>query len=616
MNVSLLNNSLSVAINSLDKNLRDILIFRYGIGGKRRFSSKEIADRLNISIKKVSILEKKAIRKLRNPLVLKQIVKDLESMHSLIWTTVSEAVSSAGEIVYKSESLPQTFDKLQGEILLGITCQYETPNVWLSENAHELPFAWFRSKYPEKIVFAAVNETNNILKKISLPVTIQFLLKTLNIDDELMKLVISLVDPNLKFYREYTARRPLSTIQLRTIRIHLILLYKYFSNQTLCHQIINDYNSLYTDDHLIPETAGKVMIANPHLFCGSKDKGWKCIEQATDILTQEIANEKPCYFFERPWSETTATDIVKEILEEKKIFHLSDISKAFMKRAGHRYVLINVNTALRRENDFKAVAPGVYALYYCNCKPDDLNELYRVLLNNKDCYAYIIERYAGAPMNTYPLWTPYMERMWCIWAKKHGNYKIYQSLLYIANPSLWATNEDLEKWNEEKKWNGYYYFESELSYPVWELMPLLQDLFIIVTDAKLKGYINWKNANRSINQLPAYHKSASNLFILIVLEVIIPAEHWQKPHYFGPKSDDFISGLIDEIRKKGFVHWEDNAGLYLKRLICDKKIKKNMGWVTVNDYKKLVSILNKEPVNRQDPGDIDKAPKQLELPFF
>jgi len=52
MNLSSLNNSLSVPINSLDKNLRDILIFRYGIGGKRCFSSKETADSLNISIKK------------------------------------------------------------------------------------------------------------------------------------------------------------------------------------------------------------------------------------------------------------------------------------------------------------------------------------------------------------------------------------------------------------------------------------------------------------------------------------------------------------------------------------------------------------------------------------
>ena len=433
MNVFSLNNSLSVAINSLDKNLRDILISRYGIGGKRCFSSKETADSLNISIKKVSILEKKAIRKLRNPLVFKQIVKDLESMHMVIWTTLSEAVSSAGEILYKSESFEQAFDKLQGEILLGIKCQYEIPGVWLSENAHELPLAWFRSKYPEKIVLAAVNETNNILKKINLPVTIQFLLKTLNIDDELMKLVISLVDPDLKFYREYTAKRPLSTIQLRTIRIHLILLHKYFSNQTRCHQIIKDYNSLYTDDNLIPETAEKVMILNPHLFCGSKDKGWKCIEQATNVLTQEIANkktteknpkdEKPCYFFERSWSETTAIDIVKEILEEKKICHLSDISKTFMERVGHRYVVVNVSTALNRENDFKAMAPGVYALYDCNCKTENLNELCKVLLNDRDCYAYIIERYAGAPMNTYPLWTLYMERMWCIWAKNMANIK-------------------------------------------------------------------------------------------------------------------------------------------------------------------------------------------------
>ncbi|MEA1901069.1 MAG: hypothetical protein U9N47_09980 [Thermodesulfobacteriota bacterium] len=625
MNIFSLNNSLSMAINSLDKNLRDILIFRYGIGGKRCFSPEETADSLNISIKKVYILEKKAIRKLRNPLVFKQVVKDLESMHSIIWTTLSEAVSSAGEIVYKSESLEQTFDKLQGEILLGIKCQYDTPNVWLSENAHELPLAWFRSKYPDKIVLAAVNETKNILKKISLPVTIQFLLKTLNIDDELIKLVISLVDPNLKFYREYTAKRPLSTMQLRTIRIHLILLHKYLSNQTQCHQIIKDYNSLYIDDHLVPETAGKVMLANPHLFCGSKDKGWKCIEQSTNVLTQKIVNkktsgknpkdEKPCYFFERPWSEATAIDIVKEILEEKKICHLSDISKAFMKRVGHRYVVVSVSAALRRKDNFKVMAPGVYTIYDCDCKPDDLNELYKVLLNNRDCYAYIIERYAGAPMNIYPLWTPYMERMWCIWAKKHANYKTYQSLLYIADPSLWATGENLEKWNEEKKWNGCYYFESDLSYPVWETIPPLQDIFTIVTDSKLKGYINWKNANRSINVLSNRNKSASILFILIVLEVIIPAEHWQKLHYFGPRLDDFISRLIDEIRKKGFVHWEDNAGLYLKRLICDKKIKKDMGWVTVNDYKKLVRILNKEPVNQQDLEDIDNAHKQLELPF-
>ncbi len=136
-----------------------------------------------------------------------------------------------------------------------------------------------------------------------------------------------------------------------------------------------------------------------------------------------------------------------------------------------------------------------------------------------------------------------------------------------------------------------------------------------MTDSKLKGYINWKNANRSINVLSNRNKSASILFILIVLEVIIPAEHWQKLHYFGPRLDDFISRLIDEIRKKGFVHWEDNAGLYLKRLICDKKIKKDMGWVTVNDYKKLVKILNKETANRQDLEDIDNAPEQLELPF-
>jgi len=65
MNIFSLNNSLSMAINSLDKNLRDILIFRYGIGGKRCFSPEETANSLNISIKKVHILEKKSHQKIK-----------------------------------------------------------------------------------------------------------------------------------------------------------------------------------------------------------------------------------------------------------------------------------------------------------------------------------------------------------------------------------------------------------------------------------------------------------------------------------------------------------------------------------------------------------------------
>ena len=78
-----------------------------------------------------------------------------------------------------------------------------------------------------------------------------------------------------------------------------------------------------------------------------------------------------------------------------------------------------------------------------------------LLLNYRDCRQYIMGRYAGEPMNSFPLWTPAMERKWCFWAKNESDPQLYQSLLYIADPNLWpAPDSEKEKWKEKRSGMG------------------------------------------------------------------------------------------------------------------------------------------------------------------
>ena len=54
------------AIASLDEREREIIEMRYGLGGRRELTQKQVADKLGISQSYISRLEKRIIERLRN----------------------------------------------------------------------------------------------------------------------------------------------------------------------------------------------------------------------------------------------------------------------------------------------------------------------------------------------------------------------------------------------------------------------------------------------------------------------------------------------------------------------------------------------------------------------
>lgn len=52
--------------NSLDEREREIILYRYGLYGKKPLTQREVAEKLDISRSYVSRIEKKALEKLKN----------------------------------------------------------------------------------------------------------------------------------------------------------------------------------------------------------------------------------------------------------------------------------------------------------------------------------------------------------------------------------------------------------------------------------------------------------------------------------------------------------------------------------------------------------------------
>ena len=52
--------------NSLDDREREIILYRYGLYGKKPLTQREVAEKLDISRSYVSRIEKKALEKLKN----------------------------------------------------------------------------------------------------------------------------------------------------------------------------------------------------------------------------------------------------------------------------------------------------------------------------------------------------------------------------------------------------------------------------------------------------------------------------------------------------------------------------------------------------------------------
>jgi len=637
---------ISKALRSFDEKQRKVLIYLYGLKGGKRHSLEEISNRLNASPGKILSVEKQALRRLRHPRLCKPLAQMLEKRETEIWS----ALSGSGSLVYKNQLSIQASEQLPGELLVAIKCIYGTLEGWLSENSCETANAWFRSKYPYKEVLKVLDKLEEMYDVASFPIPIGILAQTLQIDTQLLELAVNLLTNHFGIYKGYVARVPIAARTLRAVRFHLILSHYYSNDYVPMRQLIKDYKQIYSDDDLTFIDAEIAMHARPHLFLRLGELGWSgvgteivqgsCFDSGDGLALSDSDRDKKKYFFKRPRSGVPTIEIIRECLASRGACRISEINRYVMEKTNARLSPAGVGPILAQKGDFIRLAPGVYGLPDQYSHVDPVTATSDLLLRKKDCSLYIIARYAGEPLNSYPLWTPAMEWKWCSWAeelsiRKRYESKWFHSLLFIAEPRLWPSPDSEQVlWEFKKQAVGYYQFNEDLRQPIWRKIPTLRDVFTVAVCARCFRAMNWFKINRIFGQFLTDQNAAPVLALLIALDVIEPSDHWQKPHNIGPNVDDIVSMLSNDLHRKGSIQWNDEIGLALRNHLRAVSRREDLGWVDAGELEILIGTLDNAQVSRQiadgellseiecDPvlndyedTSTDQPQKQLKLPF-
>lgn len=624
---------ISEALRSLDDDLRHLLIMHNGYGDTPGMPFEEMAHRLDRPIQDLIEDEKAAIRRLRRPQVAQLMVEIIRMADDMIW----QSLENQDGVVYKKGLKQHTENRLSGELLICIKCLYENVRNWLNHHAEKNRIAWYRSEYPKNVINGVIKQFHELEGRTRFPMPYQRIAEQMKTENRLLSLSLALSKNKFEIYRGYVCALPFGSRALRAVRLHLMFFYRYSEEFLPIEKIHTEYLDSYSDDNATARDVIFAMTDHPHMFLKIGNLYWCSImsEAGSDPYRQKKISakleqpdkDKAQFFFKRPRFELSIPELIKETLKNLGMARPGEIEAHVKKKYKNRVEEgANLIPLISGSPDLLQIAPTVYALRENDGNPDPQIVQNEKLLTRSDVRWYVISRYAGEPMNLFFLWTSEMEKKWCSWAQKRATNpaksRLFQSLMYVADPNNWLADEDEKKyWLEVKKWNGCYYLRHDCKHRIWLKIPPLRDLLILSMCTCKMGGMNWIRVNSMAGYYLFDQHSITHLALLIALRVLKPTDHWQNPHQIGPSADVIRKKLLDVFQIDARSTWDSEVGLELRSQLSTINEKQDLGWINIKDLVLLSKKLAGESVASAmlDAEDANPTPdimsKQLELPF-
>ncbi len=180
-----------------------------------------------------------------------------------------------------------------------------------------------------------------------------------------------------------------------------------------------------------------------------------------------------------------------------------------------------------------------------------------------------------------------------LWAEKNNNYKLFLSLLSVTEPDLWPSpKEERDYWKKQKQAIGrYYLYDRSPRFSLLANIPSLQEVLTVAIRIQQSGSISWMQINHELGNHRYDQKAASVLSLLVLLNMITAVGHWQRPHPKGPACDAVVAELVGEIRRKGFLHWDDAAGVALRQQMGALQADTDLGWIKSNELSIFLKVI-------------------------
>lgn len=606
-NNSSVNDVINYAVSLLKDNERQTLIFRYGLDGQKCHTLEEIGCIYNVTRARIGQIEDKALRKLRLPLYRDAVTESLISNKDYIFNLFE---CYDGIILDKDINRA----KLNGEYLLAFDIAGWSIPSFLSKYRFQFAKGWAR----DEPLISELSRYKSVITECILgrrfPVSIDSIDTKFN---EFSNLPISVALPDgLTHFDGLIFEGRVGRRKRRQARLFEMLR----SGYQQLDKLTNDYNITYPEERCSCRDALIVMADASHLFMSLGDQGWASICHAQRYHT-DIPKECDTSIEYQIESEDTSTEyseanslveLVRRLLIDKGPMHFVELREHVLSAPGHSYSRASLGPILIANDEFVRVSPGVYGLRLHYEQNDPVANYSGVLLNETDCQIYVMARWAGEKLNSFPFWTPSMEYEWCKWARSCCDRNIYSSLMYIANPYYWPVDDDVvDHWMEIKRRDENFSLLMEHKHSLADGLPSLRDIYAVTMVADRLSSMNWIRVNRVLGKRINDFHSATMMSMLIALEIIKPASHWQSHHSKGTRADFQLQRFAAEFTKNAEQTWSSKLGQELLHEMSTAMVDNALGWVDLDQFSILLDELSSKTGVVSSPESADSEEEIL-----
>ena len=480
----------------------------------------------------------------------------------------------AEELGTKNKCIP-------GEIRLALDiCEMDLPS-WLDEYARPVSGGWISPELSIEEFLTIQDRLKERLRTTALPTLLEVL-----VGEEVTKTAgaaVALCGMNL--YGCYVVGKPSTKRLRRAIGLHVILGRLGGIKEIL--ELHREYHFSTPSDYCSPRDCELVMSPLKHLFVEVTEGRWSAIGPLGNVskaIATRGTRRKPGQIqFSLPRTakkpKTVHDSIVAELIERGpcQISELIRRASEFLPEGRSENSVGPI--LLTRKDTFCRPLPGVYALQ--NQIPTATSLLESppsFLLKEDQVRIYALARRAGEPWGAYQLWLPETEYAWCVWARKHADSRLLESLLSVVQIEDWPQVDDKEEWRKLARLRGK--FSIQFSPSSNGLVPPdLNRLLAACIYLRQHGYLSWISGNRILGRRAPEHLSSGLLAILIALKVLSPnANDWQACHRPGAQLDRQFKRLEAIRARTGNLDWNTPLGRSLESEALETNT--TLGWVS------------------------------------
>jgi len=562
----------------------EVLSYRYGFDNAETRTLEEIANQIGVTRERIRQIEAKGFRKLNLKSNRNQLLNVLA--HNKI--KIFDSLADGHGVVWK-----RGMSKLPGEYRLAFDITHGSFSNWIESIAVEFSAGWLRSDLMTPEFVALQIEIRDALPLLQLPAPLALLVKMLDEDVKYVKLCVSLLDEVRLFDGLiFPKHLRLGRRKQRQARLYDIL---QSSDYLQLDRLVDKHNELFPNVQCSTRDAQIVMSDAPQLFITLNDYGWAALGLKTPIKLLEDNN-----FLEMANSadnEELESDeevsgkmvsAIKSILEVHGPLHFVPLRELFIETFGDIYASTSFGPVLITYKDFVRLAPGIYGLKSHLCLEVSL-KYKELLFTETDCSLYVLARWAGEPMYTYPWWNPTMEYEMCKWSQRENNGSLFSSLLAVAEPNNWLVKDDeLLHWLELKRRNAHYSFQFPHKHSLAACLPTLRDLYAVMVVADNQCSMNWIRINRILGHRMNDQYAATYLAVLISLGALESTDHWQMQHLPGKRLSELIKELSIQLCKQSDINWSSDLGNSYLQDIDHATSYSTLGWVEIDELRTLL----------------------------